>query len=111
MAKGRTQEEKVRFIEENMNLIPKKSVVDFQTWDFEKQYTKMCQYVSKSKKPQINTKSIVSNITKLNPSKKQVESIITQLENWLNGSVTREIEDIKKQQSRLEKRLKELQTK
>ena len=109
MAKGKSQQEKERFIKENLNLVPAKSKEQFQTWDVEKQYTKMVLYVSKSKK--LNVAGIVKSITEKNPSKSDVEKIISQLNDWLNSETTRRIEQIKKEQKKLEAELQKLEGK
>ena len=95
MAKGKSQQEKERFIKENLHLVPKKSEKDFPNWDVDKQYTKILLYVSKSKK--LNVASIVKSITDKNPSQSDVEKIITQLQDWVNSYTTRRIEEIDKQ--------------
>ncbi|MCH5234911.1 MAG: hypothetical protein J1E16_06425 [Muribaculaceae bacterium] len=109
MAKGKSQQEKERFIKENLHLVPKKSEKDFPNWDVDKQYTKILLYVSKSKK--LNVNSIVKSITDKNPSQSDVEKIITQLQDWVNSSTTRRIEEIKKEQERLAKELQKLEGK
>ena len=101
MARGKTQQEKERFIKENLHLVPKKSEKDFPNWDVDKQYNKMVLYVSKSKK--LNVASIVKSITDKNPSQSDVEKIITQLQDWVNSSTTRRIEEIDKQMESLAK--------
>ena len=109
MARGKSQQEKERFVKENLHLVPTKSKEQFQTWDSEKQYTKMLLYVSKSKK--LNVASIVKSITDKNPSQSDVEKIITQLQDWVNSSTTRRIEEIKKEQEKLAKELQKLEGK
>lgn len=106
MAKGKSTQEKAKFVKDNLHLVPAKSKEQFPTWDAEKQYTKMVLYVAKSKK--LNVNSIVKSITEKNPSSSDVEKIIKQLQDWMNSSTTRRIEEIKKEQERLAKELKEL---
>ena len=69
----------------------------------------MVLYVSKTKK--LNVASIVKSITDKNPSQSDVEKIITQLQDWVNSSTVRRIEEIKKEQERLAKELQKLEGK
>lgn len=109
MARGKSNQEKERFIKENLHLVPVKSKEQFPTWDLDKQYNKMVLYVSKAKK--LNVASIVKSITDKNPSKTDVEKIINQLNDWLNSETTRRIEQIKKEQEKLAKELQKLEGK
>lgn len=106
MPKQKTNEEKMQFIKENMHLVPSKSKEQFPTWDLAKQYNKMIVYVSRSKK--LNVSSIVKSITDKNPSAKDIEAIITQLQDWVSSATSRRIEAIQKQQAELAKELKQL---
>ena len=106
MAKTKSTEEKMKFIKDNIDLVPTKSKKNFNTWDVEKQYNKMVLYVSKSKK--LNVASVVKSITDLNPSTSEVEKIVSKLQEWANSSTNRRIEAIKEEQKKLAKELKEL---
>ena len=106
MAKGKSAQEKAKFVKDNLHLVPAKSKEQFPTWDAEKQYTKMVLYISKSKK--LNITEIVDSITKKNPTSSDVEKIITKLQDWVNNSTTRRVEELKKEQERIAKELKEL---
>ncbi len=115
MAKQKTQEEKIAFINAHLSLVPNKGKKSFESKDVDGQYTKILGYLRKSNKvseepaaKKINVKNIVKHITSLNPSTKQIESIVTELTQWVNDTKSRKKEELQKKIDLLQKEMENL---
>lgn len=96
MAKALTQDEKIAYINANRSLVPSSRVEWFNTLDTEKQYKKVRQYVRKASPvtSRMNVKTLLKQITSTNPSTAQVNKLIEGLQEWVNNTTQRQIEEI-----------------
>lgn len=115
MAKQKSQEEKIAFINEHLSVVPAKGKKSFDEKDVDGQYKKILAYLRKSNevsdKPatnKINVKSIVKSITDKNPSTKQIESIVTELNKWVASAKSRKKEELQKKIDLLQKEMANL---
>lgn len=111
MPKAKSHEEKVAFINANRSCIPAKQVAYFDALDVDKQYKKMVTYVrnaGKSTSTRFNVKSVIKSITDKNPTPAQVKKVVEGLEEWVNSTTKREIEEIDKMIAELNKKKQSL---
>ena len=111
MPKAKSTEEKISFINANRSCIPVKQIDYFNSLDTDKQYKKMVVYVRKSCKstsPRFNVKSVVKTITDKNPTPAQVKKVIDALDEWMNSTKKRELEEIERQIAELNKKKEQL---
>ena len=111
MSKPKSTEEKISFINANRSCIPTKQIDYFNSLDTDKQYKKMVIYVRKSgnsTSPRFNVKSAVKAITGKNPTPAQVKKVIDELNEWMNSTKKRELEEIERQIAELIKKKEQL---
>lgn len=103
-----SDEQKAKFIESNMQLIPKKSQELFNTWDLSKKYLKVQEYVRKSKKKSNSSVSIVKAIDSYLKKKDcditVISKVVEKCNKWLESNKKKELDDIQRQIEQLQEK-------
>lgn len=100
MANKISIEKKTKFITENMNLVPEQSKEMFKSWNLDKQYLKIQEYVRKSRKADKSfspLKMIGSYLKQKDCDSVTVCKIIEKCNKWLESNKKRELDEIQKQ--------------